>query len=67
MHFTASTRRAGVDKWWTTAMEMAKSKVCGGCGRERLSATMTSWGLCCFAIWTKFVDLITRQHIRLTI
>jgi hypothetical protein len=56
-HFTASTLRAGVDKWCITAIEIAKSKMPFGCGRERLSATTTSCGSCCFAILTRFVEL----------
>jgi hypothetical protein len=55
--FTASTRLAGVDRWCMTAIEMAKSNVPGGCGRERLSATMDECGACCFAILTRLVEL----------
>lgn len=38
-------------------MEMAKSKMPGGCGSERLSATIAECGLCWRAILTRFVDL----------
>jgi hypothetical protein len=50
-------RRGGVDKWWMTAIDMAKSNVPGGWGNERLSATNVECGECCLAILTRFVDL----------
>lgn len=53
----ASVRRSGVERWCTTAIEIAKSKVPRGWGRERMSATATEWGWCCEAIVTRLVDL----------
>jgi len=53
----ASARRSVVERWCTTAIEMAKSKELKGCGRERMSATATECGWCCEAIVTRFVDL----------
>jgi len=53
----ASARRSVVERWCTTAIEMAKSNVSRGCGRERISATATSCGSCCEAMVTRFVDL----------
>jgi len=46
-----------VDKWWITAMEIAKSKMCGGCGRKRLSATIAAWGWWVLAIEMRFEEL----------
>lgn len=37
---------------------MAKSKVPGGWGRERLSATTVECGACCLAILTRLVELL---------
>ena len=42
---SASTRLAGVERWCITAMEMAKSNVEWGCGRERVSARRAVWGV----------------------
>lgn len=42
----ASARRSVVERWCTTAIEMAKSKEFRGCGRERMSATVTECGWC---------------------
>ena len=53
----ASARRAVVERWWTTAIEIAKSKLCRGWGRERMSATATECGWCWEAMATRFVDL----------
>ena len=46
MDWMASARRSVVERWWTTAIEMAKSKEFRGCGRERMSATVTECGWC---------------------
>ena len=56
----ASARRSVVERWCTTAIEMAKSKEFKGCGRERMSATATSWGWCFDAMVTRLVDLLLR-------
>ena len=53
----ASTRLAGVERWWITAMEMAKSKVECGCGRERVSARRAVWGVWRLAILIRVSDL----------
>lgn len=37
-------RLADVDRWCTTAILMAKSKVCEGWGRSRMSAMQTECG-----------------------
>lgn len=50
-------RRAGVLRWWITAIEMAKSNVWQGWGRERVSATTVEWGEWWDAILMRFVDL----------
>lgn len=60
----ASARRSVVERWWTTAIEMAKSKAFKGCGRERMSATATECGWCWEAIVTRLVDLSWRNRIR---
>ena len=57
MEATASMRRAGVERWWITAIEMAKSRECDGCGRERLSATIAEWGWWVLAILMRLVEL----------
>lgn len=38
-------------------MEIAKSKIPGGCGRDKLSATIVECGACWRAILMRFVDL----------
>jgi hypothetical protein len=53
----ASVRRSGDERWWITAIEMAKSKVAKGCGRERMSATATEWGWWWEAMVVRLVDL----------
>lgn len=53
----AAVRRAAVERWWMTAMEMAKSKVCAGCGRERMSATQTECGGWVVAMVARLGDL----------
>lgn len=57
MDAIASVRRSGVERWCTTAMEMAKSKAARGCGSERMSATATLCGWCCEAMVTRLEDL----------
>lgn len=57
MDWMASARRSAVERWCTTAIEMAKSKEFNGCGRERMSATATECGWCWEAIVTRLVDL----------
>jgi hypothetical protein len=39
-----------------TAMEIAKSKVPGWWGRDRMSATQTECGWCCLAMETKLAE-----------
>jgi len=57
MDWMASARRSVVERWCTTAIEMAKSNASRGCGKERMSATATECGWCCEAMVTRFVDL----------
>ena len=61
----ASARRSVVERWCTTAIEIAKSKEFKGCGKERMSATATECGWCWEAIVRRFVDLVSwRNRIR---
>lgn len=53
----ASARRSELERWCTTAIEMAKSKAFKGCGSERMSATATECGWCCEAMVTRLEDL----------
>jgi hypothetical protein len=43
-------------------MEMAKSKVPAGWGRESVSATMAEWGWWWQAILVRFVELVNYQY-----
>ena len=54
---TASMRRVGVDRWCTTAIEIAKSKNESLCGRQRMSATTAEWGWWFKAMRARFSDL----------
>ena len=58
MEAMASERRSLVERWWMTAMEMAKSKVASGCGRDRMSATATACGWWVVAMAARLVDLM---------
>jgi hypothetical protein len=46
-----------VDRWCTTAIEIAKSKNESGCGRFRMSATIVECGWCLTAIRARFSEL----------
>lgn len=52
-----STRLDRVDKWWTTAMEIAKSKEEGGWGNDRVSAMTETWGWWWEAILARLDEL----------
>jgi hypothetical protein len=53
--------------WWTTAMEIAKSKKASRCGSWRMSATTVEWGWCWIAIRARFSDLRQRESDRIEI
>lgn len=53
----ALMRRADVDRWWMTAMEIAKSNEERGCGKESVSAMMDVCGVWRDEIFTRFSEL----------
>lgn len=55
----APTRLEREDKWWTTAMEIAKSKEEGGWGNDRLSAMRETCGWWWEAILARLDELYT--------
>lgn len=63
MDSMAPMRREGVDRWWMTAMLIAKSKVRKGWGRVRMSAIRAVWGWWRVAIVAREGDLRGKKKI----
>lgn len=59
--------RSGVDRWCTTAIEIAKSNNESGCGRFRMSATIVECGWCLTAIRARFSELASVSYQSLSV